>query len=192
MNHLKSCTEIGRIRQDSLDSMSDTNEKCDDDIPMEESTATVRTGIEQLPEKHPMENKVFVWNKVSNEEQQRNSMESPSKIERNHEQQHQQNHQQQQQHQQSQQQQKHHNQQQPIDENLNEKKTDQHSNSNQPTGSENGYYGVETAPGYGEVTKKMTPEEEAANSSLKKSINVHIVHFGHQQHHDFMFILLVI
>nr|NP_001246016.1 uncharacterized protein Dmel_CG9932, isoform C [Drosophila melanogaster]AFH03690.1 uncharacterized protein Dmel_CG9932, isoform C [Drosophila melanogaster] len=43
-----------------------------------------------------------------------------------------------------------------------------------PTGSqaasneENSYYGVETAPGYGEVTKKMTPEEEAANSSLKK------------------------
>nr|NP_001260428.1 uncharacterized protein Dmel_CG9932, isoform D [Drosophila melanogaster]AGB92963.1 uncharacterized protein Dmel_CG9932, isoform D [Drosophila melanogaster] len=39
-----------------------------------------------------------------------------------------------------------------------------------PTGSqaasneENSYYGVETAPGYGE----MTPEEEAANSSLKK------------------------
>ncbi|XP_017108758.3 uncharacterized protein [Drosophila bipectinata] len=33
---------------------------------------------------------------------------------------------------------------------------------------ENSYYGVETAPGYGEVTKKMTPEEEAANSSLKK------------------------
>ncbi|XP_039479355.1 uncharacterized protein LOC120443960 isoform X5 [Drosophila santomea] len=49
-----------------------------------------------------------------------------------------------------------------------------HSLIKSPTGSqaasneENSYYGVETAPGYGEVTKKMTPEEEAANSSLKK------------------------
>ncbi|XP_015053116.2 uncharacterized protein LOC6527437 isoform X4 [Drosophila yakuba] len=45
-----------------------------------------------------------------------------------------------------------------------------HSLIKSPTGSqaasneENSYYGVETAPGYGE----MTPEEEAANSSLKK------------------------
>ncbi|XP_016968523.1 uncharacterized protein LOC108036732 isoform X5 [Drosophila biarmipes] len=49
-----------------------------------------------------------------------------------------------------------------------------HSIVKSPAGSqaasneENSYYGVETAPGYGEVTKKMTPEEEAANSSLKK------------------------
>ncbi|XP_017071567.2 LOW QUALITY PROTEIN: uncharacterized protein LOC108108145 [Drosophila eugracilis] len=49
-----------------------------------------------------------------------------------------------------------------------------HSLIKSPAGSqaasneENSYYGVETAPGYGEVTKKMTPEEEAANSSLKK------------------------
>ncbi|XP_016976760.1 uncharacterized protein LOC108042812 isoform X5 [Drosophila rhopaloa] len=49
-----------------------------------------------------------------------------------------------------------------------------HSLVKSPAGSqaasneENSYYGVETAPGYGEVTKKMTPEEEAANSSLKK------------------------
>ncbi|XP_016968520.1 uncharacterized protein LOC108036732 isoform X2 [Drosophila biarmipes] len=45
-----------------------------------------------------------------------------------------------------------------------------HSIVKSPAGSqaasneENSYYGVETAPGYGE----MTPEEEAANSSLKK------------------------
>ncbi|XP_016976757.1 uncharacterized protein LOC108042812 isoform X2 [Drosophila rhopaloa] len=45
-----------------------------------------------------------------------------------------------------------------------------HSLVKSPAGSqaasneENSYYGVETAPGYGE----MTPEEEAANSSLKK------------------------
>ncbi|XP_041452257.1 uncharacterized protein LOC111070359 isoform X4 [Drosophila obscura] len=42
------------------------------------------------------------------------------------------------------------------------------ANSQGTNNEENSYYGVETAPGYGEVTKKMTPEEEAANSSLKK------------------------
>ncbi|SPP82069.1 blast:RE1-silencing transcription factor [Drosophila guanche] len=38
------------------------------------------------------------------------------------------------------------------------------ANSQGTNNEENSYYGVETAPGYGE----MTPEEEAANSSLKK------------------------
>lgn len=45
---------------------------------------------------------------------------------------------------------------------------DDNDNNDDEKADDSTYYGIETAPGYGEVTKKMNPDDEAMQSSLKK------------------------
>ncbi|XP_067624654.1 uncharacterized protein [Eurosta solidaginis] len=128
LNHLKQCSEASRCGNDSYDSMSGDS-----------SAGRGVGGNDSNAEQHPMENRVFIWNKMpgggeaigQHEGSQNSDMRGQSN-------------------------------------NTAESSGSSGHGTNSATCEENSYYGVETAPGYGEVTKKMTPEEEAANSSLKK------------------------
>ncbi|XP_039949107.1 serine-rich adhesin for platelets-like isoform X1 [Bactrocera tryoni] len=125
LNHLKQCTEASRCGNDSFDSLSG------------ESNGGRVGCADSNTEQHPMENRVFIWNKIPGGEprQREGSQCSDSRGQAN---------------------------------NTMESSGSSGHGASSATCEENSYYGVETAPGYGEVTKKMTPEEEAANSSLKK------------------------
>ncbi|XP_061389161.1 uncharacterized protein LOC133324332 [Musca vetustissima] len=128
LNHLKICSEA--------------NSRCGDSLSGESSVGSrLMMGDGSGQQHHPMENRVFVWNKLPRNQGSEGSQSFDGA-------------------------------------------RGMHQNANINNGGhggsgigagilsanndENSYYGVETAPGYGEVTKKMTPEEEAANSSLKK------------------------
>lgn len=129
-SHLRNCSEAGHCQNNSLDSSSESNEKTDD-----------VDGDDCTEEKHPMENRIFVWNKIPNSQTADDHSFNDQEITED------------------------------VDEERFAKdlqKTSENFIVPKKENSENSYYGVETAPGYGEVTKKMTPEEEAANSSLKK------------------------
>uniref|UniRef100_A0A1A9ZCZ5 C2H2-type domain-containing protein n=1 Tax=Glossina pallidipes TaxID=7398 RepID=A0A1A9ZCZ5_GLOPL len=132
LNHLKNCAEAAiRIGNDSYDSMSGESNTG--------SRGLMADNVGDL--QHPMENRVFIWNKLprngGGSESQQNSLEGGQSS---------------------------------TKENNSGSGGIGGSNASllSANNDENSYYGVETAPGYGEVTKKMTPEEEAANSSLKK------------------------
>ncbi|XP_065358590.1 uncharacterized protein LOC135952518 isoform X5 [Calliphora vicina] len=124
LNHLKICSEANS-RCDSLSGDSCAGSR----VMMGDTSASEM-------QHHPMENRVFIWNKLPRNHQEGGGSQS-SEGNRQH-------------------------------------ASSGNSSSNaggsllSANNDENSYYGVETAPGYGEVTKKMTPEEEAANSSLKK------------------------
>lgn len=135
--HLQSCIEA-RSSADSFDSGSEVdsnNEKID-----VSGDITDEGVIDMTNEPHPMENKVFVWNKIPQPA-------AASNINDNHE---------------------------NINRKSNEMQTedlcggDDSENNDDEKADDSTYYGVETAPGYGEVTKKMNPDEEAMTSSLKK------------------------
>ncbi|XP_055839568.1 uncharacterized protein LOC129907406 isoform X2 [Episyrphus balteatus] len=164
LNHLKNCSDAGRCQNDSFDSMSTSggssggggrHQEHDDD----------GAGSEDMS-KHPMENRVFVWNKMpemggnggggnggGGADGANGSGSSKS----------------------------------DVNDNLDVKNvmlmggggsvggggggisgggggSGSGGSTSGGKNEDNSYYGVETAPGYGE----MTPEEEAANSSLKK------------------------
>ncbi|XP_073820705.1 uncharacterized protein isoform X2 [Musca autumnalis] len=128
LNHLKICSEA--------------NSRCGDSLSGESSVGGGRLmmsdgngmGDHLQQQHHPMENRVFVWNKLPRNQGSEGS--------------------------------------QSYDGNRAMHPNASNNGGHSGAGSgilsanndENSYYGVETAPGYGE----MTPEEEAANSSLKK------------------------
>lgn len=136
--HEQNCKEARNSTEaESLDSESDVgnNDKMDIDA--------ANDSADNGP--HPMENRVFVWNKLPQQSQSgiggsgaaatlipkvEPKMEETSS---------------------------HHTDRSEDSENNDDEKVDDST-----------YYGVETAPGYGEVTKKMNPGDEAANASLKK------------------------
>ncbi|XP_058977235.1 uncharacterized protein LOC101894034 isoform X2 [Musca domestica] len=130
LNHLKICSEA--------------NSRCGDSLSGESSIGgggsgrlMMGDGDHQQQSHHPMENRVFVWNKIPRNQGSEGSQSFDGSRGMH---------------------------------------PNAHGNNGGGSGSmgpggilsanndENSYYGVETAPGYGE----MTPEEEAANSSLKK------------------------
>lgn len=106
LNHLKQCTEAGRCGNDSFDSLSG-----------ESSAERLELGIGEQHHHHPMENRVFVWNKMPSD--------SIGSAENK-----------------------------PNDMLLSGGNSSANSGqiANGPN-DENSYYGVETAPGYGEVSK---------------------------------------
>ncbi|XP_075153847.1 uncharacterized protein LOC142227275 isoform X3 [Haematobia irritans] len=133
LNHLKICSEA--------------NSRCGDSVSGESfngSRSVMGTGsgadndATSGDNHHPMENRVFVWNKLPRNQQPEGSQNFDAGRQHMHQNQ------------------------------MNSSSTTGGSSLLSSNNDENSYYGVETAPGYGEVTKKMTPEEEAANSSLKK------------------------
>ncbi|XP_058984756.1 uncharacterized protein LOC109614504 isoform X2 [Musca domestica] len=130
LNHLKICSEA--------------NSRCGDSLSGESSIGGGGSGRlmmgdvdHQQQSHHPMENRVFVWNKIPRNQGSEGSQSFDGSRGMH---------------------------------------PNAHGNNGGGSGGmgpggilsanndENSYYGVETAPGYGE----MTPEEEAANSSLKK------------------------
>ncbi|XP_055381830.1 putative uncharacterized protein DDB_G0282133 isoform X2 [Condylostylus longicornis] len=130
MNHLKSCGETVN-QNDFSDSSLDTTEQ--NIVAYNEDTEKL------LMKKHPMEDKVFIWNDVNSSFQNSRKGENVVEVKKR-----------------------------------NSNKIDEHQ-LNISTHYESdekideiSYYGVETAPGYGEVTKTIPSEEDTANASLKK------------------------
>lgn len=127
--HMQQCIEA-RNSADSFESGSDagsSHEKVD-----VSGDITDEGLVDNEP--HPMENKVFVWNKMPESPSDMSMKQLDPKQE---------------------------------DYNNHDRSEDSECNDDEKV-DDSTYYGVETAPGYGEVTKKMNPEEEAGNSSLKK------------------------
>ncbi|XP_037052350.1 uncharacterized protein LOC119085910 isoform X1 [Bradysia coprophila] len=133
MVHMQHCMEA-RSNADSMESISSdygSTDKVDgcDDI-MDESCDEEN---ENDGEPHPMEHKVFVWNKMPERRENDNDI---------------------------------------GDDDRDDNNDDAHNEDSETT--EDGrtekskYFAVETAPGYGEVTKKMNPDDEPASGSLKK------------------------
>lgn len=136
--HIQNCKEARNSAEvDSLDSESEAGSNDKIDI----SGDIIDNSTFNGP--HPMENRVFVWNKIP----QQSMTDMPDlinapvvpKME-------------------------------PKHEGLAEQtdRSEDSENNEDDKVDDSTYYGVETAPGYGEVTKKMNPGDEAVNSSLKK------------------------
>ncbi|XP_031627322.1 uncharacterized protein LOC116343422 isoform X2 [Contarinia nasturtii] len=135
--HLQSCAEA-RTSAESCDSASEVesnNEKQSLDISGE---LTDEGMIDLTSEPHPMENKVFVWNKLPQPSTMNAVQSQPDPK--------------------------------PMNDIQSENvaQLDDGDNNDDEKADESTYYGIETAPGYGEVTKKMHPNDEAMHSSLKK------------------------
>lgn len=138
--HMQSCLEAARSSADSFDSGSEIESNLDK---IDVSGDITDEGIISMAgEPHPMENKVFVWNKLPS--QASGDTSSNTKV---------------------------------VIRNANDSHatedqcgptSDDSENNEEEKADDSTYYGVETAPGYGEVTKKMNPDDEAMTSSLKK------------------------
>ncbi len=134
MVHMQNCMEA-RSNADSMESISsdygstDKVDGCDD--MMDESCDEDN---EKDGEPHPMEHKVFVWNKMP--ERRDNDIGDDDRDDNN-------------------------------DDMHNERNEDS-ENTEDGRQEKSKYFAVETAPGYGEVTKKMNPDDEPASGSLKK------------------------
>lgn len=93
--------------------------------------------------KHPMENVTFIWNQIPGAQQQPEKEQHQETSQAN-----------------------------PDEENgamnLTSKENVKKSSGSGASSSTTPYYGIETAPGYGEVTKKMISGEEANHSQLRK------------------------
>lgn len=87
-------------------------------------------------EPHPMEHKVFVWNKMPERRDNENDIGDDDRDDNN-------------------------------DDAHNERNEDS-ENTEDGRQEKSKYFAVETAPGYGEVTKKMNPDDEPTSGSLKK------------------------
>ncbi|XP_059221103.1 uncharacterized protein LOC106092002 isoform X2 [Stomoxys calcitrans] len=125
LNHLKICSEANSRCGDSV-----SGESCTGSRIIMGSSGGDGDGAGGGDNHHPMENRVFVWNKLPRNQEGSQNFEGNRQL-------------------------------------MQQGQSSSHTGGSSLLSSnndENSYYGVETAPGYGE----MTPEEEAANSSLKK------------------------
>ncbi|KAJ6646358.1 hypothetical protein Bhyg_01569 [Pseudolycoriella hygida] len=134
--HMQHCMEA-RSTADSMESISSdfgSTDKVDgcDEI-MDESCDEEN---ENDGEPHPMEHKVFVWNKMPERQDNENDVGDDDRDDNN-------------------------------DESHNERNDDS-ENTEDDRHEKSKYFAVETAPGYGEVTKKMNPDDEPTSGSLKK------------------------
>lgn len=132
--HMQHCMEA-RSNADSMESISSDygsnvdgcgemmSESCDEEN-------------ENDTETHPMENKVFVWNKMPERRDNDNDIGDDDRDDNN-------------------------------DDAQNDRNEDS-ENTEDDRQEKSKYFAVETAPGYGEVTKKMNPDDEPASGSLKK------------------------
>jgi hypothetical protein len=131
--HLTKCPEALALIE-CMDSSSEANgEKHDmDDYTSDEAA------IDNPNERHPMENRVFVWNKTKKEPLDPND-EHAGASDRNDD---------------------------SDDNNLVVNEDDDLPET--PTLTDSEYLGVESAPGYGEITKKIESGDEVANTAMKK------------------------
>lgn len=136
--HMQNCKEARSCAE--ADSM-DSESEAGSNEKMDVSGDLTDDGANNGP--HPMENRVFVWNQMP--QQTATGMAELTgtpvvpKIEPKHE-----------------------------DLAQHTDRSEDSENNDDEKVDDSTYYGVETAPGYGEVTKKMNPGDEAVNSSLKK------------------------
>lgn len=136
--HLQTCVEARNSAAESDDSASEIESHTEK---LDVSGDLTDEGFDMINEPHPMENKVFVWNKLPqpsamNPNHNDNENKSLNEMQR--------------------------------DEHTGQASEDSENNDDEKNDDQSTYYGVETAPGYGEVTKKMNPGDEVMQSSLKK------------------------
>lgn len=128
--HFQKCPEAQAVIE-CLDSSSEANgeDKGIDDYMSDEAA------IDNPNERHPMENRVFVWNKPKKEPSDNNEGASDRNDDSD-------------------------------DNNLVVNEDDDLPET--PTLTDSEYLGVESAPGYGEITKKIESGDEVANTAMKK------------------------
>lgn len=131
MNHIQTCPDAPSNSEGS--SKLVINE--DDDLSMDEDE-TESIGLDGPNEPHPMENVVFVWNKIRDNEKQRELDKSDDK----------------------------------TDDDIKIENADNIDDDiiKESSNDINQYYAIETAPGYGEITKDVKYPDEIKNFSLKR------------------------
>jgi hypothetical protein len=129
--HLQKCPEAQHVIE-CLDSSSETNGMEDKNM---EDYMSDEAAIDNPNERHPMENRVFIWNKPKKEPMDSNEGASDRNDDSD-------------------------------DNNLVVNEDDDLPET--PTLTDSEYLGVESAPGYGEITKKIESGDEVANTAMKK------------------------
>lgn len=137
--HLQNCSEAQSVIE-CLDSSSETGHN-DDKVTTMDDYMSDEAAIDNPNERHPMENRVFVWNQIDKTKKEP----SETNDDQNH---------------------------------ASEKNDDSDDNNlvvnedddepETPTLTDSEYLGVESAPGYGEITKKIEASDEVANTAMKK------------------------
>lgn len=127
-----------RSSAESCDSASEIDSSNNDKVDVS-GDLTDDGMIDLTTEPHPMENKVFVWNTLPQPiALNANKQPDPKSF---------------------------------VDmqrDDLITQVNEEADNNDDEKADENSYFGIETAPGYGEVTQKMNPDDEALHTSLKK------------------------
>ncbi|KAG5674665.1 hypothetical protein PVAND_004618 [Polypedilum vanderplanki] len=138
MSHMQKCPGAQSMIE-CLDSSSEANG--DEKMPSMEDYMSDEAVIDNPNERHPMENRVFVWNQLAK------SKKEPSDT----------------------------NDDQTIASDKNDDSDDNNLVVNEdddlpetPTLTDSEYLGIESAPGYGEITKKLEAGEEVMNAAMKK------------------------
>lgn len=134
ISHIQKCPEAQAVIE-CLDSSSEPN---GEEKTMMEDYMSDEAAIDNPNERHPMENRVFVWNQPKKEPIDNND-DHTGTSDRNDD---------------------------SDDNNLVVNEDDDLPET--PTLTDSEYLGVESAPGYGEITKKIESGDEVANTAMKK------------------------
>lgn len=127
VSHMQKCPEAQNLVECN-DSSSEPNGK-----DMETDYMSDEAAIDNPNERHPMENRVFIWNKTKTEPSDTTNEGTNDDSD---------------------------------DNNLVVNEDDDEAET--PTLTDSEYLGVESAPGYGEITKKIDPNDEVSNTAMKK------------------------
>jgi hypothetical protein len=132
LSHMQKCPGASMVE---LDSSSETNN--DEKMASMEDYMSDEAIIDNPNERHPMENRVFVWNQLTKSKKEPSDTNDTS--DRNDD---------------------------SDDNNLVVNEDDDLPET--PTLTDSEYLGVESAPGYGEITKKIEVGDEITNTAMKK------------------------
>jgi hypothetical protein len=133
LSHMQKCTVGAQQMIECLDSSSEANG--DEKMAMDDDMSDEAV-IDNPNERHPMENRVFVWNQLSSKREPSDTNDTSDKNDDS------------------------------DDNNLVVNEDDDLPET--PTLTDSEYMGVESAPGYGEITKKVEPSDDVQNTAMKK------------------------
>lgn len=137
MSHMQKCAVKAQSILEFIDSSSEANG--DEKMTMDDDMSDEAV-IDNPNERHPMENRVFVWNQLSSKREPSDTNDTSDKNDDS------------------------------DDNNLVVNEDDDLPET--PTLTDSEYMGVESAPGYGEITKKVEDGDDIQNTAMKKVKNL--------------------
>lgn len=138
ISHMQKCTVGAQQMIECLDSSSEANG--DEKMTAMDDDMSDEAVIDNPNERHPMENRVFVWNQMSSKREPSDTNDTSDKNDDS------------------------------DDNNLVVNEDDDLPET--PTLTDSEYMGVESAPGYGEITKKVEVGDDVQNTAMKKVRNL--------------------